>query len=166
MRDEAEFVDTCDQSSNETHVDEGDEECIARGSVVGEECTDSPSGGQNRDDEEDEDVVWSKCIVACVDVDEVSQHAESGNLRMLVSMQAKVEDRAYQSDDLEEAPKGEEDGEQHRGGFVLMKIRSQYGTARHEPSGTMRCASRRGTVSEKMEEDEMRLEKDVRDEEG
>jgi len=71
MRDAAEFVDACDEGADETEVDEGDEEAIGFGAVVGEEGADCPGGGEDADDEEDEDVVWCEGVVGCVDVHEV-----------------------------------------------------------------------------------------------
>jgi len=65
--------------------------------VVGEEGKDRPGGAEDGDDEENEDVVRCEGVLTGVDVYEVGEHAECGN----------------QSDDLHEAPKGEEDPEQH-----------------------------------------------------
>lgn len=48
--------------------------------MVGEDCADGPDAGEDRDDEEDEDVVWGQGVVGCVDVDEVGEHAEGGDL--------------------------------------------------------------------------------------
>jgi len=65
--------------------------------VVGEEGCDCPCGTEDRDYEEDEDVVGGEGVGFRVDVDEVGQHAKGWD----------------QSDDLHEAPKGEEDAENH-----------------------------------------------------
>lgn len=48
--------------------------------MVGEEREDGPGGGEDRDDEEDEDVVGCQGIVGGVDVDKPGEHAESRDL--------------------------------------------------------------------------------------
>jgi hypothetical protein len=48
--------------------------------VVGEEGSDCPGGGENRDDEEDENVGRCQGVIAGVDVHEVGEHAEGRDL--------------------------------------------------------------------------------------
>lgn len=67
------------------------------GAVVSKEGCDRPSCGKDRDDEEDEDIVWRQGVMSCVDIDEVGEHAEGWD----------------QCNDFHESPKGEEDSEKH-----------------------------------------------------
>lgn len=80
VRYAAQLVYTCDQGADEAEIDEGDEAGVGFRAVVGEEGADCPGAGKDGDDEEDEDVGWCEGIVTGVDVDEVGQHAESGDL--------------------------------------------------------------------------------------
>jgi len=106
--DAPEFVDACDEGTDETEVDETDEEGVVFGAVVGEEGCDGPGGAEHGDDEEEEDVGWSEGVVAGVDVDEVCEHAKGGD----------------QSDYLHESPKGEENPEKHLDEFALISLYS------------------------------------------
>ena len=84
--------------------------------MVREEGGDGPGGGEDADDEEHEDVVWGEGVVGVVDVDEVGEHAEGGDLDGWVSILGDFRDEAgpaYQCDDFHEAPKGEEHSEKH-----------------------------------------------------
>ena len=78
--DEAELVDAADEGADEEEVDEGDEESVGAGAVVGEEGRDRPGGAEDGDDEEDEDVVRREGVGFGVDVHEVGEHAEGGDL--------------------------------------------------------------------------------------
>ena len=51
--------------------------------MVGEEGCDGPGGAEDGDYEEDEDVIGGEGIGFRVDVDEVGEHAERGDLWML-----------------------------------------------------------------------------------
>ncbi len=82
--DAAQLVDACDERGDEAEVDEGYEEGVVFRTVVGEEGADCPGGGEDGHDEEDEDVVGCQGVVASVDVDEVGQHAEGGDLERRV----------------------------------------------------------------------------------
>jgi len=53
VRDEAQLVDGADEGADEEQVDEGYEERIGLGAVVGEERAEGPAGAQHGDDEED-----------------------------------------------------------------------------------------------------------------
>jgi len=53
VRDEAQFVNAGDEGPDEADVDEGDEEGVRFGAVVGEKGCDCPGGGEDGDDEED-----------------------------------------------------------------------------------------------------------------
>jgi len=53
VRDEAQFVDARDKGTNEADVDEGHEEGVGFGAVVGEERADGPGGTEHRGYEED-----------------------------------------------------------------------------------------------------------------
>jgi hypothetical protein len=118
----AEFVYAGNESTDETEVDEGDEHAVVFGPVVGEEGADCPCRGEHADDEEDEDVVWCEGVVGGVDVHEVGQHAECWDLLIYCQYDGLEAaegyclgrmKRAYQSNYLHEAPKGEEDSEKH-----------------------------------------------------
>ena len=74
--DEAELVDTCDECTDEAKINEGDEEGVGFGAVVGEECCNGPGGAQDGNDEQDEDVVRGEGVGFGVDVYEVGKHAE------------------------------------------------------------------------------------------
>lgn len=50
--DEAEFVNAGDECPHETEIDEGDEERVGAGAVIGEEGCDGPGTGEHRDDEQ------------------------------------------------------------------------------------------------------------------
>jgi hypothetical protein len=64
----AKFVDTSDKCADEAEIDEGDEEGVGAGAVVGEECCDGPHGAEDGDDEQDEDVVGSEEVILVVNV--------------------------------------------------------------------------------------------------
>jgi len=78
--DAAQVVDAGDEGADEAEVDEGDEVGVVAGAVVGEEGEDGPDGGEDGDDEEDEDGGWGEEVLGVVDVDEVGEHAEGGDL--------------------------------------------------------------------------------------
>jgi hypothetical protein len=78
--DAAQVVDAGDEGADEAEVDEGDEVGVVAGAVVGEEGEDGPDGGEDGDDEEHEDGGWSEEVLGVVDVDEVGEHAEGGDL--------------------------------------------------------------------------------------
>ena len=78
--DAAQFVDACDKGADEAEIDEGGEARVFTGAVVGEEGCDGPGSAKDTDDEEDEDVVGCQGVVAGVDVDEICEHAEGGDL--------------------------------------------------------------------------------------
>jgi len=95
--DVAEGVDAADECADEEEIDEGNEAGVVGRAVVGEECCDGPSEGEDGDNEEDEDIVGSEGASSVVDVHKVGEHAHCWD----------------QSYDLHEAPEGEEDSEQH-----------------------------------------------------
>lgn len=97
--DATELVDAGDEGADEAEVDEGDVEGGSLGGFAAEEGHDGPDGGEGGDDEEGENGGWGESKGFLVEVDEVCQHAQRGNER----------------DDLEQAPKGEEDVPKHRG---------------------------------------------------
>lgn len=68
---EAKGVYGADEGAHEEEVDEGHESSICRRAVVREEGKDSPSSGEDRDDEEDEDGVWCQRVGVVVAVDKV-----------------------------------------------------------------------------------------------
>lgn len=72
--------------------------------MVCEERGDSPGGGEDGDDEEDEDVVGREGVLFAVNVDKVGEHAQSWD----------------QCNDLKDAPKGEEDTKDHVEGGGLF----------------------------------------------
>ena len=78
--DAAQFVDACDEGADEAEIDERGEACVLTGAMVGEEGCDGPGSAQDTDDEEDENVVGCQGVVAGVDVNEVCEHAEGGDL--------------------------------------------------------------------------------------
>lgn len=47
-------------------------------SVIGQKCTDGPSGGQDGSDEEDKYIVGGEEIRGCEATNEVGQHPQSG----------------------------------------------------------------------------------------
>ena len=53
MRDEAELVYSADEGTNETDVDEGNEEGGTPGGVTAEEGQEGPDAGEDGDDEKD-----------------------------------------------------------------------------------------------------------------
>lgn len=53
--DEAQFVDGCDKRTEETQVDEGDEDCMAFGRAQSDQSVETPEDGDHGDDEQDED---------------------------------------------------------------------------------------------------------------
>jgi len=61
-RDAAQFVDASDEGADEAEVDEGYEQRVVFGAVVGEEGADCPGRSEDGDDEEDEDVVWCEGV--------------------------------------------------------------------------------------------------------
>ena len=62
LADAAELVVGGNEGADEAEVDEGDEEGRAAGGAEAEEGHDGPGTGEDRDDEEDEDVGWSEEI--------------------------------------------------------------------------------------------------------
>lgn len=112
LSDESQEVDGGDEGSDEGEVDERDEHRVGAAAVVGEEGEAGPGKGEDGDDEEDQDVVGRQGVALDVDVDEPGQHAHAWD----------------QSDDLHDAPKGEEDGEQHGGRLdAIAKVRVRFG---------------------------------------
>lgn len=103
--DETEVVDACDKGADETEVDDTDEAGVGGGAMVGEEGEEGPGEGEDRDDEEDQDVGGREEVGVVVDGNEVGEHADCGDQR----------------EDLEEAPEGEEDGEEHCCGCALAR---------------------------------------------
>lgn len=75
--------------------------------MVGEKGRSCPGCGEDRDDEEDEDEVGGKQIVLVVLMDKVCQHAEGWD----------------QSNDLQKAPKGEENSKEHICGCEITVLR-------------------------------------------
>jgi len=104
--DTAKLVNTCDKGSNEKEINEGDKLCIGLRSMIAEEGEDCPSGAEDGDDKEEEDIGRGQGIVAGVDVYEVGEHAHCWD----------------QSDNLHKAPKGEEDTEEHLGDLVKQQL--------------------------------------------
>jgi len=84
--------------------------------VVCEERCDGPCRTQDRDDKEDEDVVGGESVCFGVDVHEVGKHAEGWD----------------QCDDLHEAPKGEEDSENHVCRVLAVCDNGRWGIADHD----------------------------------
>lgn len=84
------LIDTCYESTDEAEIDEGYEKGIAARPMVGEESSDCPGCGENRDDEETEYVVWRQGISRSILVDKPRQHSKCRD----------------QSNNLEKAPKG------------------------------------------------------------
>lgn len=78
--DAAQVPDAGDEGAHEAQVDEGDEVRVVAAAVVGEEGEDGPDGGEDGDDEEDEDRGRRQEVLLVVDVDEVGEHAEGGDL--------------------------------------------------------------------------------------
>ena len=116
--DAAEGVDTADEGADDAEVDEGDEVRVVLRAVVGEECAGGPDDGEDYDDEEDEDSVGGEGVGADVEVDEVGEHAQRGDLCgvMLVKVGDKVlgwGEETYECGNLGEAPEGEEEAEKH-----------------------------------------------------
>lgn len=128
----AEVVDAGDEGANETQVDECDEMAVVPAAVIGEEGKDGPHGREDRDDEKDENGGGGEQVLGIVDVDEVGEHAEGGDLlggqvvsrclgenRYVIGRDGQRgntkerDKRAYESDYFHEAPEGEEDSEQH-----------------------------------------------------
>jgi len=72
--------------------------------MIGEERINSPGTSKYRDDEEDQNGIWRQRIGTVVLMHKVGKHAQGWD----------------QSNDLEEAPKGEEDAKQHRVRFVRV----------------------------------------------
>ncbi len=80
MGNEAQLVDAGDEGADEAEVNEGDEEGVGARAVVGEQRGDGPGGAEDRDDEQDQDVVRGESVGFRVDVDEPGEHAEGGDL--------------------------------------------------------------------------------------
>ena len=80
VRDEAQLVHAGDQGADEAQVHEGHEERVGARAVVREERRDGPGGREHGHDEQDQDVVRGEGVGDSVDVDEVGQHAEGGDL--------------------------------------------------------------------------------------
>jgi len=79
------------ESPHEAEIDKGHEVGVGARSVVDEESSDSPDCSEYRDDEENENVVWCQSVIGSILMDEPCKHSK----------------RRDQSDNLEEAPKGE-----------------------------------------------------------
>lgn len=75
--DEAQLVDAGDEGADEGEVDEADE---ARVVAVREDGEEGPGQGEDRDDEEEEDVGRRKLVGGDVEVDEVGEHAHYWDL--------------------------------------------------------------------------------------
>lgn len=73
--DVAERVDACDQRADETEIDEGDKECVVARAVICEEGCDGPGACEDRDYEEDQDVVGRECVIGCVDIHKECEHS-------------------------------------------------------------------------------------------
>lgn len=69
--DEAQLVDGSYECTDEAQIDEGDEKGVGLGAVVSEERCDRPDSAQDRNNEEDENVVRCERIVGGVDIHEV-----------------------------------------------------------------------------------------------
>lgn len=72
VRDEAQLVDSCDESADEEEVDEGDEERGALGVRIADERVEAPKDGDHADYEENQDVGWGDLVGFEIAVDEVS----------------------------------------------------------------------------------------------
>lgn len=79
VRNEAELVDSCDESADEEEVDEGDEERGALGGRMADERVEGPEDGDHADYEEHQDVGWGNLVCVEIAVDKV------GLFRMLGS---------------------------------------------------------------------------------
>lgn len=74
-RDEAELVDSCDESADEEQVDEGNEECGALGGRMADERVKGPEDGDHTDDEEHQDVGRGDLVCFEIAVHEVGLFA-------------------------------------------------------------------------------------------
>lgn len=97
LGDVAQVPDGGDECADEAEIDDGDEQGVGGRAVVAEEGEDGPGEREHRDDEENKYVVGRQGVDFDIAVDEPGEHAHGWD----------------QSEDLHEAPKGEEDGEQH-----------------------------------------------------
>lgn len=120
--DPTEVVHARDERAKEAEVDEPDELGVVGGAVVEEKSKNCPGEGEDGDDEEDEDGGWGHEVGGEVDVDEVGEHADDGDLEGIVSTEKgcmygrRTGGRgAYEGQYLHEAPKGEHDCEEHFG---------------------------------------------------
>lgn len=81
--DEAQVIDTRNKGANETEIDKCDELGVRRASVVREQREERPGKAEHRNNEQDQDIVRRQKVAFDVAVDEVGQHAHSGDLRAM-----------------------------------------------------------------------------------
>lgn len=82
-----EVVYVCDECVKEVEVDEFDELGVVGGVVVEEKSKNCLGEGEDGDDEEDEDGGWGYEVGGEVDVDEVGEYVDDGDLEGIVSIE-------------------------------------------------------------------------------
>lgn len=98
VRDEAELVDSSDESAEEKKVDEGDEERRALRCRMADERIEGPEDGDHTDNEKHQDVGRGDLVCFEIAVDEVGHHANDRNQEY--NLHQAVEDEEQTSNHL------------------------------------------------------------------
>jgi hypothetical protein len=81
----AEGVDCANEGADEEEIDKCNKVRVVAGAVVREESCDRPGCAEDRDDEEDEDVIGRQGVLLAIHVHEVCEHTKGWDLFMFVS---------------------------------------------------------------------------------